>query len=342
MVEEGSNKVTDFPHFDVLSGDSAYSDHHYNQSNKSRKVQGSFSNPNSNVSKTIAKEWRILQKNLPESIYVRAYENRMDLLRAVIIGSPGTPYHDGLFFFDIVLPSDYPNQPPKVYYHSHGMRLNPNLYNSGYVCLSLLKTWYGAGVELWTKNSTLLQLLVSLQGLVLNDKPYFNEPAYGKGLKNMNESWRKASMAYNEDVFIYSCKTMLHKMKNPPKGFEDFVAAHFRSRGESILAAITAYKNGEAILGQYKKEAVVGATVSTASNLGASKKFRSNLSKIHSDLKSALRTISHSAMMSQNGKEKCEEVAAPDTTMAGQGSAERKPEELFGKFLKFLKRTIGC
>lgn len=47
-----------------------------------------------------------------DSIYVRGYEERMDLLRAAIVGPAGTPYHDGLFFFDIFLPSDYPNEPP--------------------------------------------------------------------------------------------------------------------------------------------------------------------------------------------------------------------------------------
>ena len=36
----------------------------------------------------------------------------MDLLRAVIIGADGTPYHDGLFFFDIFFPDTYPSVPP--------------------------------------------------------------------------------------------------------------------------------------------------------------------------------------------------------------------------------------
>lgn len=36
----------------------------------------------------------------------------MDLLRAVIIGPAGTPYHDGLFFFDVYFPSRYPSKPP--------------------------------------------------------------------------------------------------------------------------------------------------------------------------------------------------------------------------------------
>ena len=29
------------------------------------------------------------------------------------------------------LPSEYPDIPPRVYYHSHGDRLNPNLYENG-------------------------------------------------------------------------------------------------------------------------------------------------------------------------------------------------------------------
>jgi hypothetical protein len=32
------------------------------------------------------------------TVFIRAYEDRMDLLRAVMVGVTGTPYHDGLFF----------------------------------------------------------------------------------------------------------------------------------------------------------------------------------------------------------------------------------------------------
>jgi ubiquitin-protein ligase len=36
----------------------------------------------------------------------------MDLLRAVMIGPQGTPYHDGLFFFDAQFTASYPSAPP--------------------------------------------------------------------------------------------------------------------------------------------------------------------------------------------------------------------------------------
>jgi len=92
-----------------------------------------------------------------------------DLLRACIIGAEGTPYAGGVFLFDILLPASFPSGAPQVRYLTTGggtWRANPNLYNCGTVCLSLLGTWSGPGWE--PGRSTLLQLLVSLQGLVLN------------------------------------------------------------------------------------------------------------------------------------------------------------------------------
>ncbi|KAL2937056.1 putative ubiquitin-conjugating enzyme E2 23 [Bienertia sinuspersici] len=62
--------------------------------------------------KKVQRDWNILQNNLPDGIYVRVYEDRMDLLRAVIVGAYGTPYQDGLFFFDFYLPPEYPDVPP--------------------------------------------------------------------------------------------------------------------------------------------------------------------------------------------------------------------------------------
>lgn len=62
----------------------------------------------------------------------------------MIEGPEHTPYEDGLFIFDVQLGSDYPNSPPNVHYVAYCTdRLNPNLYESGKVCVSLLGTWTG-------------------------------------------------------------------------------------------------------------------------------------------------------------------------------------------------------
>ncbi|KAK4257903.1 hypothetical protein QN277_007431 [Acacia crassicarpa] len=166
--EKDNNKLT-FPQFDVVS-DMSDHPHHFLCRDPLRQMENRFL-------RAISKEWRILQENLPESIFVRVSETHSDLLRAAIIGAAGTPYHDALFFFDIDLPPNYPNEPPKVHYLSHGYQVNPNLYSNGTVCLSLLNTWMGWPSERWNpKMSTLLQVLLSIQSLVLNEKPYFNDP----------------------------------------------------------------------------------------------------------------------------------------------------------------------
>ena len=68
-----------------------------------------------------------------------------------------------------------------VYYHSGGLRLNPNMYESGKFYLILLNTWTCKGNEVWNPTSSnVLQILVSIQGLGLNANPYFNEHGYEK------------------------------------------------------------------------------------------------------------------------------------------------------------------
>ncbi len=53
-------------------------------------------------------------------------------------------------------------------YHSYCCdRLNPNLYEDGKVCVSLLGTWSGKGTEKWSQDSNLLQILISIQGTTI-------------------------------------------------------------------------------------------------------------------------------------------------------------------------------
>ncbi|KAL4386665.1 hypothetical protein GQ457_09G002460 [Hibiscus cannabinus] len=225
-----------FRQFDMVS---ECTDHHFLGESKVLAV----SQVKQSWVKKVQQEWSILEKNLPETIYVRVYEERMDLLRAALVGAPGTPYHDGLFFFDIYLPPEYPYEPPSVYYHSGGLRLNPNLYESGKVCLSLLNTWTGSDTEVWNPgSSTILQVLLSLQALVLNEKPYFNEAGYDKQLGRAEGETN--SVSYNENAFLETCQSMLYILRKPPKHFEALVKEHFSRRAETIISACNTYMEG--------------------------------------------------------------------------------------------------
>lgn len=112
--------------------------------------------------KAVQKEHKLLRNSLPEGVWVRSFEDRLDLLSVLIEGPKRTPYEDGLFAFDIQLGHDYPISPPLCHYISYcSDRLNPNLYEDGKVCVSLLGTWSGRGSEVWCPNSsTLLQVSI--------------------------------------------------------------------------------------------------------------------------------------------------------------------------------------
>ncbi|XP_041473241.1 (E3-independent) E2 ubiquitin-conjugating enzyme-like isoform X2 [Lytechinus variegatus] len=169
---------------------------------------------------TWRKEVRLLQTALPQGILVKAFEDRMDMFSVMIEGPVNTPYEDGVFFFDIRLLGDYPKTPPKVHYLSFcSGRLNPNLYSDGKVCLSLLGTWTGKGNEMWTSSSNLLQLLVSVQGLILVNEPYYNEAGYDKH-RGTRESIENCRM-YNEMALVKLVQSMTKMVSSPPFLFKE-------------------------------------------------------------------------------------------------------------------------
>lgn len=105
----------------------------------------------------IQKEIKQLHNNLPvyasNAIFVAYDSQRSDVVKAMIIGAEDTPYSHGCFVFDVLMEENYPLTPPKVNLMTTGggqIRFNPNLYDTGYVCLSLLGTWRGNATENWS------------------------------------------------------------------------------------------------------------------------------------------------------------------------------------------------
>ncbi|KAG8928570.1 hypothetical protein FRC02_006721 [Tulasnella sp. 418] len=182
----------------------------------------------------IAKELAVLTTNLPvawnSSVFLRVDETRVDVIKALITGPEGTPYHNGCFLFDIFLGASYNSAPPSVKYmttNNGRFRFNPNLYADGKVCLSLLGTWSGPG---WISGkSTLLQVLISIQSMILCEEPYLNEPGWA------NDGGSPQSMAYSANVRRMVVNTaMLGILKNPPEPFGDIIRTHFRLKAKTI------------------------------------------------------------------------------------------------------------
>lgn len=192
----------------------------------------------------IQKEHKILKSSLPDGIFVRTWESRLDLLRVLILGPCQTPYQQAPFIIDFQFGSGFPLFPPDAHFHAWtgGIgRINPNLYEDGKICLSLLGTWPAdAKNEGWSPNrSSVLQILVSLMGLVLVKEPYYNEAGFD-ALIGTEES-QITSAQYTERAFIMARGFVRHALLHPVGGFEDVVDwLYLPGKGERplLLAAI--------------------------------------------------------------------------------------------------------
>lgn len=197
------------------------------------------------VIRRIMTEVTSLQSILPATenniVAIRLYENACNLLTFIISGPVNTPYEYGLFEFCMLIPNDYPRNPPQLLLNTtnnNTIRFNPNIYNSGMVCLSLLNTWGGSSEESWNpENSTIYQIILSIQSLILNEEPYYNEPGFE--FKRNTIKGKKASELYNTDVYINNLRyAILNHMDNPPVGFEDFCKIYFEYNLPKIINSL--------------------------------------------------------------------------------------------------------
>ncbi|RMZ73865.1 ubiquitin conjugating enzyme [Pyrenophora seminiperda CCB06] len=181
----------------------------------------------------IAKEHKILRTSLPPGIYVRTWESRLDLLRVLMIGPNDTPYEYAPFVIDFHLGSTYPQQAPEAFFHSWtngNGPVNPNLYEDGKICLSLLGTWHtDERNESWSPaKSTLLQVLVSIMGLVLVKEPYYNEAGYD--VHRSAPETKLSSALYTERAYFRARAFIAHALTHDIAPFKKELAYLYCSR----------------------------------------------------------------------------------------------------------------
>ncbi|GAA6031154.1 hypothetical protein JCM8097_004030 [Rhodosporidiobolus ruineniae] len=215
----GEDDYADWARFEVL--EEAPADHHY--------IGEPVQVPGKAFMSRTRKEHGVLASSLPPNILVRAYENRTDLLRCLIIGPLDTPFQNAPFLFDVFLsPAKFPQEPPQVYFHSWagGTRVSPNLYTEGKVCLSLLGTWSGDKTESWSAaRSSILQVFVSIQALIMVEHPYFTEPGFEKQIGTPEGT--AASELYNERTLVLTRAFVKRACEFPPSNFAREVAAYY-------------------------------------------------------------------------------------------------------------------
>lgn len=188
----------------------------------------------------------ILQSGLPSGIMLKLFEDRMDLMSIMITGPIDTPYEGSLFFFDVMLPPTYPNKQPKAKYipfhdDSSHSQIHPNIFLGGSICLSLLnqsaKNVKRYSMYWMPGKSTLLQLFVSLQGLILAKDPINNISLHGSGTA-------EESKAFNQTVVKNVILSMTRQIQNPPEMFKEETMNHYRTTGITTHDKLQNYTKG--------------------------------------------------------------------------------------------------
>lgn len=195
--------------------------------------------------KRLAQETVTISTSLPlsysSSVFVRCDTDRLDIMKVLITGPADTPYANGCFEFDVYFPPDYPSSPMLINLETtgrHSVRFNPNLYNDGKVCLSVLNTWHGRPEEKWNaQTSSFLQVLVSIQSLILVPEPYFNEPGFERS--RGTASGTHCSREYNSNIYQACVRwAMLEQIRNPNPCFKEVIHTHFWLKRHEVCAQI--------------------------------------------------------------------------------------------------------
>tara|TARA_B100000795_G_C22750266_1_gene419113 strand:+ start:559 stop:1275 length:717 start_codon:yes stop_codon:yes gene_type:complete len=186
----------------------------------------------------------IMKNNLAgQGIYYIHDEENILKGYAMIIGPKDTPYENGMYFFDLTFPYNYPYSPPKLTYLTNNgkTRFNPNLYINGKVCLSILNTWKG---EQWTSCQTIRSILLTLV-TVLNENPLINEP--GISINNQHvEPYNKIIKYRNYETAILH---VLQKKMLPGKHFsfypiiKKYIQDNFEKILDNIEEDVKSYKD---------------------------------------------------------------------------------------------------
>ena len=178
-----------------------------------------------------------ISKEYMPNIHIWYDENKITSIKALIIGPDDTPYQDGFYFFSIEIPKTYPFESPSAKFETinDNIRFNPNLYERGKVCLSILGTWSGPK---WTSVQTLKSLLLSIQSL-LDENPINNEPGFDKVSKD-----DKRALSYNEYIRYHNYNFAIYNMlvNNKFPYFNDVIEKYFVENYEKLKNELIKYQ----------------------------------------------------------------------------------------------------
>ena len=191
---------------------------------------------------------RILNKDMKEihkmnlselGIHIDFNEENIMKAVAIIIGPKDTPYENGILYFLIEFPTNYPFSPPKIgYISSSRHRIHPNLYVGksqdnfvGKVCLSAINTWSGPK---WTTVMHIGSVLLSIQSILCNN-PLHNEPGFEKEVGQRNDYY---NVIVEYDTYNHLIRKNGFEIHPLFMSFKDIIEDHLKKEKDTILSKI--------------------------------------------------------------------------------------------------------
>ena len=179
---------------------------------------------------------RVEEANLNEQgIFIEFDEKDMFRAKAMIIGPKDTIYENAYLFFTIEFPKKYPFEPPVVTYKPQNtVRIHPNIYVNGKVCLSILGTWSGPS---WTSAMDIINVLITIQSL-LDDNPLCNEPGYEKIVPSKKHIHNDYNMVIEYNTYNSLILGRLHTKFEDFDNFKKDMIEYFEKNKTNIIKKI--------------------------------------------------------------------------------------------------------
>ena len=188
---------------------------------------------------------RILRKDIKNiekkainnlGIYIKFNESNMLSANAIIVGPKDSLYEGGLLLFSIDFPKNYPYVPPKLkYIKNNSVRIHPNFYVNGKVCLSILGTWAGPG---WCSTMDISDIFITIISL-LDLNPMSHEPGYENIINKSTKLYNKI-IEYNtiNSLLISQAKNIITNKDNEFYCFKDIIINHIVNNYDKFLEKI--------------------------------------------------------------------------------------------------------
>uniref|UniRef100_A0A5K3G4G8 E2 ubiquitin-conjugating enzyme n=1 Tax=Mesocestoides corti TaxID=53468 RepID=A0A5K3G4G8_MESCO len=141
--------------------------------------------------KTIYKEIREIQEDKIDGIQLILNDEDISDIQATIDGPIGTPFDGGRFHIRLLLPSNYPSEPPRGYFLTKIFHPNIN-WRSGDICVDTLK-------KEWKSDLGIRHILLTIRCLLIapNPESALNEEA-GRLLLEDYEEYTRLAKVYTE------------------------------------------------------------------------------------------------------------------------------------------------